>query len=231
MFQSLSRDYSSSGKVIGAFGVRGSKSFNPSPGIILLRGLYCPPVKTDRALTFQSLSRDYSSSGANMGRGSRPSGQGFNPSPGIILLRGRVGYAARLAKPQLSFNPSPGIILLRGRVKPGGFEHRWRHVSIPLQGLFFFGGLFDSVARIACFLVHLRLCSVVSTVGGPAGRPGRFYVFSTRWRSFLHTVQPAKSLPCAGLLLCSCPARLNQWLQPFWLDLAATSTYTEYAIV
>ena len=40
-----------------------------------------------------------------------------------------------------SFNPSPGIILLRGLFTHGDVSPDDAFVSIPLQGLFFFGGV------------------------------------------------------------------------------------------
>ena len=63
----------------------------------------------------------------------------FNPSPGIILLRGNLMVVVAATTPY-SFNPSPGIILLRGQLTQSSWFGGCWSVSIPLQGLFFFGG-------------------------------------------------------------------------------------------
>ena len=90
-FQSLSRDYSSSGLSPPQCGHPSAQvGFNPSPGIILLRGSPYPEQDRGWWIEFQSLSRDYSSSGAaGRGHAAQPAVLSFNPSPGIILLRGR----------------------------------------------------------------------------------------------------------------------------------------------
>ena len=138
MFQSLSRDYSSSGTHYHK--QRRSRldaCFNPSPGIILLRGLSIFRRANPLGLVSIPLQGLFFFGAVKSQTEAEVERLRFNPSPGIILLRGKIASVGDPIEAH-GFNPSPGIILLRGLANAEAL--RWLHyVSIPLQGLFFFG--------------------------------------------------------------------------------------------